>query len=446
MKGYLLEVLGIRRAEGVHPPGHKAASEAAIERGPLPERVVLPLCQHIGAPAKPVVAAGDHVLVGQKVAEAGGFCSAPIHATISGEVKPVSTIVNPTSGIPIGAIVIEGDGEDTWAEFESADPDKLSAEETIARIADAGIVGLGGAAFPTHVKVNRPEGSPKVHTLIVNGAECEPFITSDDRLMLEKPERILAGLKILMKLLSVSQAYIGIEDNKPKAIASMRDAIPAAGLPGDVTVTPLGAKYPMGAEKTMIKAILGCEVPEGGFPTDIGVVVQNVATLAAVADAVIDGRPLVERVVTVAGLVSKPRNLISRFGAPASLLIDACGGMPAEADSIVFGGPMMGIAQASADAPLVKSTNCVLVKQAVAAVERGCIRCGRCVQRCPMGLMPLMYVSHVKKDMIAELADYHVLNCVECGACTYDCPANIPIVSYIKVGKTKLRALGRGNG
>ncbi|MBU0595872.1 electron transport complex subunit RsxC [Candidatus Bipolaricaulota bacterium] len=441
----LLEVLGIRRAEGVHPPGRKRASDAAIERAPVPERVVLPLCQHIGAPAKPVVKSGDHVLVGQVVAEAGGACSAPIHATISGEVKPLATIVNPTSGIPIGAIVIEGDGEDKWIELQPADPDALSSDEVIARISTAGIVGLGGAAFPTHVKVNRPPGSPTIHTLIVNGAECEPYITSDDRLMLERPDKILAGVRILMKLLSVSKTHIGIEDNKPRAIEAMRKALGAADLPGTVVIEPLGAKYPMGAEKTMIKAILGVEVPEGGFPTDIGVVVQNVATLAAVADAVIDGRPLVERVVTVSGIVAHPRNLISRFGAPASWLIEQCGGMPAEADSIIFGGPMMGIAQASADAPLVKSTNCILVKRADTWAERSCIRCGRCVERCPMGLMPLMYVSHVRKSMIANLAVYHILNCVECGACTYDCPANIPIVSYIKVGKNELRALGRRN-
>jgi len=261
--------------------------------------------------------------------------------------------------------------------------------------------------------------------------------------MREKPDRILAGLRVVMQLLSVHRAYVGIEDNKPRAIEAMRQTIQKADLPGDVSVIALGTKYPMGAEKTMIKAVLGREVPEGGFPTDIGVAVQNVATLAAVADAVLDGRPLVERVVTIAGSVATPRNLISRFGSPASLLIDACGGMSPDANSIVFGGPMMGIAQASADVPLLKSTNCVLIQREVAGIERDCIRCGRCIQRCPMGLMPLMYVSHVKKDMIAELAGYHVLSCVECGACAYDCPASIPIVSYIKLGKAKLRQLGR---
>ncbi|MGB2983595.1 MAG: electron transport complex subunit RsxC, partial [Candidatus Bipolaricaulia bacterium] len=408
---------------------------------PLPERVVLPISQHIGAPAKPIVKSGDQVLVGQVVAEPGGGCSAPIHATISGDVKAPITVVSPTTGSPVEAIVIEGDGEDTWIELEPAAPESLSLEETLARIAGAGIVGLGGAAFPTHVKLNRPPESP-VHTILVNGAECEPYITSDDRLMLEEPDRIVAGVRVLMKLLSVETTRIGIEDNKPKAIESMREAVARADLPGDVRVLGVSAKYPMGAEKTLIKAILGVEVPEGGFPTDIGIVVQNVATLAAVADAVLYGRPLVERVVTVTGLVERPKNLIARFGAPASMLIEQCGGMPEGADVVVFGGPMMGIAQASLDAPLLKSTNCVLVKEASLRTERGCIRCGRCIQRCPMGLMPLMYVNLTKKEMIADLADYHVLNCVECGACTYDCPAGIPIVSYIKVGKAKLRQLG----
>ena len=444
MKVDLLEVLGIRRAEGVHPPGRKIASESAIERAPLPERVTLPISQHIGAPAKPVVKVGDHVLVGQLIAEAGGACSAPIHATISGEVKPTTTVIGPATGTPVAAIVIEGDGEDQWIELEPADLRSLSPEEVLARIAAAGIVGLGGAAFPTHVKVNRPPESP-AHTLLVNGAECEPYITSDDRMMIESPDRIVAGIQVLLRLLAVTKTYIGVEDNKPKAIESMRQAVQRADLPGETHVVALPAKYPMGAEKTLIKAVLGVEVPEGGFPTDIGIVVQNVATLSAIADAVLDGRPLVERVVTVAGLVERPKNLVSRFGAPASSLIDQCGGMPPAADVVVFGGPMMGIAQASLNAPLIKSTNCVLVEQADRQTERNCIRCGRCIQCCPMGLMPLMYVNLVKKEMIEDLAGYHVLNCVECGACTFDCPANIPIVSYIKVGKAKLRQLGGNN-
>ena len=441
MKVNLLELLGVRRAEGVHPPGFKVAANRAIERAPLPDRVVLPMSQHIGAPAKPIVKAGDEVSVGQLIAESCGGCSAGIHATISGVVKPLTTIISPTSGGPVPAIIIEGDGEDRWVDLIPADPATLSSEEIVTRISAAGFVGLGGAAFPTHLKVNRPPDSP-VHTLLVNGAECEPYITSDDRLMIESPDRILAGVRILMRLLSVKRTIIGIEDNKPNAISSMISAVDKAKLSPSVEVAALPAKYPMGAEKTMIRSVLGVEIPEGGFPTDMGIVVQNVATLAAIADAVIDGRPLVERVVTVTGKVANPSNLLVRFGASAKWLIDQCGGMSEDADSILFGGPMMGIAQPTLDSPLVKSTNCVLVKKADSRIERGCVRCGRCIQRCPMGLMPLMYVSHVKKGMIEDLSDYHLLNCVECGACSYDCPANIPIVSYIKVGKAKLRQLG----
>jgi len=444
MKLDLLEVLGIRRAEGVHPPGRKLAAEETIERATLPERVILPLSQHIGAPAKPVVSAGDHVLVGQLIAGSGGACSAPIHATISGKVKPAATVISPTIGTPTTAIVIEGDGEDAWADLDPATSDSLPPEEILARIADAGIVGLGGAAFPTHVKLDRPPESP-AHTLLVNGAECEPYITADDRLMVEEPDRIVAGMCILMRLLSVTRSVIGIEDNKPQAVAAMRAAIARADLPGNVSVADVPAKYPMGAEKTLIKAILGVEVPEGGFPTDIGIVVQNVATLAAISDAVSEGKPLVERVVTVTGAIDRPRNLVTRFGTPASSLIEQCGGMPADAGAVVFGGPMMGVAQASLDAPTLKSTNCVLVKPADVREEHGCIRCGRCIQCCPMGLMPLMYVNLVKKTMIEDLTDFHLMNCVECGACAYDCPAGIPIVSYIKVGKAKLRDLGRRN-
>lgn len=440
MKVDLLKVLGIRRAEGVHPPGRKLAAERAIERAALPERVILPLSQHIGAPAKPVVSAGDHVSVGQLIAEAGGACSAPIHATISGDVKPEVMIISPTTGAPTAAIPIDGDGEDAWADIAPANPDSLSAEEALARIASAGIVGLGGAAFPTHVKLNRPPESP-AHTLLVNGAECEPYITADDRLMMEEPDRIVTGMRILMRLLSVTRGVVGIEDNKPQAIAAIRAAIARADLPGDVSVVDVAAKYPMGAEKTLIKAVLGLEVPEGGFPTDIGIVVQNVATLAAIADAVSGGRPLVERVVTVTGAVNRPRNLVARFGTPASSLIEQCGGIPAGERLLIFGGPMMGVAQASLDAPTLKSTNCVLVQPSDVREEYGCIRCGRCIDRCPMGLMPLMYVSLVKKAMIEELDGFHLMNCVECGACAYDCPANIPIVSYIKVGKANLRDL-----
>ncbi len=440
MKARVIEKLGLKRAAGVHPPDHKKlASAKAIERVPLPEQVMLPLQQHIGSPAQALVKRGDQVRVGQKIAEAGpGFCSAPVHATVSGEVKQIASMISPITGEPVTGIVIESKGEDDWVELVAADPEGLSTEEVLTRIKEAGIVGLGGAAFPTHVKLTRPPEST-VHTIIVNGAECEPYITADDQLMLEDSERILQGLKIIMRALAVDKAYIAIEDNKPKAIEQMRKAVSESDLPSEVAVSAVHAKYPMGAEKTLVKAILGTEVPEGGFPTDIGVVVQNVATLAAVTDAVVEGRPLVERVVTVTGMVSEPKNLLARIGTPASHLIAQCGGADSAADELVFGGPMMGIAQASLETPTVKSTNCVLVKRADIRDEHGCIRCGRCVESCPMSLMPLMYVNHVKQEQYEGLTDYHISSCVECGACAYNCPANIPIVSYVKVGKAELR-------
>jgi len=440
MNTRVVEWLGLKRPAGVHPPGHKAlASGKAIERIPSPESVVLPLQQHIGSPAQPVVKRGDEVKVGQKIAQAGpGFCSAMIHATVSGVVKQLPTVVSPITGEPVAGVVIESSGEDEWVDCVPADAETLSAEEILDRIKEAGIVGLGGAAFPTHVKLSRPPESP-AHTLLVNGAECEPYITADEQLMLEQTGRILQGIKILVRLLSVRKVYIAIEDNKPLAIKRMRRAVSESELSSEVIVSAVGAKYPMGAEKTLVREILGVEVPEGGFPTDVGVVVQNVATLAAVADAVVDGKPLVERVVTVTGSVNEPKNVLARFGTPASHLIEQCGGADPSADEVIFGGPMMGIAQPSSASPIVKSTNCVLVKESDLRVEHGCIRCGRCVEACPMGLVPLMFVNYVKVKDYDGLNDYSIGSCVECGACTYDCPANIPIVAYIKVGKTELR-------
>lgn len=435
MRNRITEVLGLRRRGGVHPPSRKAASDRKIERAPLPKTVTLPLEQQIGAMAKATVKKGDEVKVGRTIAAAGGFVSAPIHATVSGTVKQLATVVSPITGRPVSGVIIASDDKDEWIELTPAAPETLSNEEIIARVQGAGIVGLGGATFPTHVKLS-PPSEKRITSIIVNGAECEPYITADDRLMLEEPEKIIAGLKIVMRVLSVNRAYIGIEKNKPAAIERMRRAVVAAD--GEVTVVAVTAKYPMGAEKTLIRSILGVKVPEGGLPMDVGTLVQNVATLAAIHDAVVLGRPLVERVVTVTGLVREPKNLIVRFGTPASLLIELCGGATHGADKVIFGGPMMGIAQSRDDTPITKGTNCVLLTRSDLRTERPCIRCGRCIDLCPMGLMPLQYVNLVKKGDFTSLPDYHIANCFECGACAYDCPANIPIVSYIKTGKREL--------
>ena len=441
MNTHILEVLGLKRSAGVHPPSRKLGAQAPIERSPLPQMVTLPLQQHIGAPAKVLVKAGDEVKVGQVIAEAGGFVSAPIHATISGKVKQLPTVASSVTGKAVPGVVIESDGEDEWIELSLADPDELSPSEIISRIKDAGIVGMGGATFPTHVKLSPPPEKP-IKVVIVNGAECEPYITADDRLMIEQPERILSGLKIVMKALSVKRAFVAIEDNKPQAIAKMREGVSKSTLSGEVSVFVVPRRYPMGAEKTLIKTILGAEVPEGGLPMDVGAVVHNVATLAAIHDAVVLGKPLVDRVVSVTGLVKTPKNFLARFGTPSSALIDLCGGSDASADELIFGGPMMGIAQPSLDTAIIKGTNCILLEKSDVREEHDCVRCGRCIETCPMGLMPLQFVNIVKYEDYDHLVEYHINNCVECGACAYGCPANIPLVSYIKVGKLELRKLG----
>lgn len=437
----ILELLGLKRHAGVHPPYRKLSADCPIEQAELPELVTLPLQQHIGAPAKALVKRGDEVKVGQLIGEAGGFVSAPVHATVSGTVKNVLPVPSPVTGKPVPGVVIAADGKDEWVELTPGDPESMSPDEMKARIKDAGIVGLGGATFPTHVKLSPPPEKP-IHTVIVNGAECEPYITADDRLMREHPDRILSGLRIVMRILGVTRAFVAIERNKPEAISRMRDALSRASLPGEVRVTPVPARYPMGAEKTLVKTLLGSEVPEGGLPMDVGALVQNVATLAAIHDAVVVGKPLVERVVTVTGLVQTPRNLLARFGTPAAGLIEQCGGVQEGADELIFGGPMMGIAQPAFDTPVIKGTNCVLVKESEVRPERDCVRCGRCVDACPMGLMPLQFVNIVKQKQFEELPAYHILDCVECGSCAYNCPANIPIVSYIKSGKAELRKAG----
>ena len=441
MNTHILEVLGLKRPAGVHPPSRKLGAVAAIERSPLPELVTLPLQQHIGAPAKVLVKAGDEVKVGQVIAEAGGFVSAPIHATLSGKVKQLPTVASSVTGKAVPGVVIESDGQDEWIDLSPANPETLSPSEIIACIKEAGIVGMGGATFPTHVKLSPPP-EKAIKVVIVNGAECEPYITADDRLMIEQPERVLSGLAIVMKALSVKRAFVAIEDNKPQAIAKMREGVLQGAFPGEVRVFVVPHRYPMGAEKTLIKTILGVEVPEGGLPMDVGAVVHNVATLAAIHDAVVLGKPLVERVVSVTGLVKTPKNFLARFGTPASALINLCGGSDASADELIFGGPMMGIAQPSLDTAIIKGTNCILLEKSDVREEHDCVRCGRCVDACPMGLMPLQFVNIVKYEDYDHLAEFHINNCVECGACAYGCPANIPLVSYIKLGKLELRKLG----
>lgn len=437
-------LLDTKKSGGVHPPDQKMASSSKIEIAPLPATVTLPLSQHIGAPAKAIVKRGDLVKVGQKIAEAGGYVSVPIHSTVSGKVKSIIPVVSAVTSRVGEAMVIESDGKDEWIECTRCkDPLSMENGEILSLIKEAGIVGMGGATFPTHVKLLPPPDKP-IDSLIVNGCECEPYITSDHRLMLEYGNEILKGLGIMMNVIGCDTAYIAIEDNKPDAVAHMRELVAQSDLPGNVSVECLEAIYPLGAEKTLLKRILDREVPIGGLPMDVGVVIQNVSTLKAMHDAIYEGKPLVERVVTISGLVDQPRNVMARFGTPAKDLIELCGGIPPGADEMIFGGPMMGISQTTLSTPIQKGTNSILIKKADLEPESNCIRCGECVEHCPMGLVPTMYVAYVKNRMYEELDDYWIANCVECGSCTFGCPAKIPIVQYIKVGKAELMRIKKG--
>ncbi len=438
-----MKLFNKKESKGVHPSENKLSSDKRIESTGLPNEVTLPLCQHIGAPSTAIVKRGDEVKTGQKIAEASGFVSVPIHSTVSGKVKKITQTVSAVTSRVMEAVIIESDGKDDWVELKRpAHPDSLSKDEILDIIKEAGIVGLGGATFPTHVKLQPPPDKP-IDSIIVNGCECEPYITSDHRLMLEHGDEILKGLGIMMRVIGCNRAYIAIEDNKPDAVRSMNESLSKNKYPGKITVESLGTKYPLGAEKTLLKKILGREVPVGCLPMEVGVVVQNVGTLKAIYDAIYLGKPLVERVVTVTGMVKEPKNLLSRFGRPAKELIEICGGIVGDADELIFGGPMMGVTQPSFDEPTQKGTNSVLVKRSEKVPESNCIRCGACIESCPMSLMPTVYVQYTKNEWYEELADYWIENCVECGSCAYSCPAHIPIVQYIKVGKSELAKLRR---
>jgi len=434
-----------RRSKGVHPPENKVTANKKVERMPRPKMVYLPVAQHIGAPAKVIVKRGEEVKTGQVVAEAGGYVSAPIHATVSGKVAKITQGIHFVSGRPMDIIIIESDGNDDWVELDKiSNLSGLSNEDILKRIWDAGLVGMGGATFPTHVKLKPPEDKP-IDTLIINGAECEPWITSDNRVMLEQGEKVLKGIRVMLKLIPARKAIIAIEKNKPEAIAHMTKLIARSRMK-KVEVLGLPVQYPMGGEKTMTKEILDREVPIGGLPLDIGVVVQNVSTCVAISNAVFDGRPLVERVMTVTGMVRKPKNLLVRFGTPVNDLVEHCGGMKEGADEIIFGGPMMGITQYTLDTPVQKGTNCVLIKKNEKAEERNCIRCANCVNTCPMELMPTMFVGYAKKKMWEECGEVYIDDCMECGSCAYACPAGIPIVQYIKLAKGELGKIRRAKG
>jgi len=427
---------------GIHPDDSKSSTNTRKILNLLPpKKAIIPLQQHTGAVCKPLVNIGDIVKVGQKIGNAEAFISAPVHATISGKVVDISPMLHPL-GTKILSIIIESDETDTWTiEETKRDWKTLEPEQIKHIIREAGVVGLGGAAFPTHVKLSPPENK-KIDTYILNGAECEPFLTADHRLMLEYAKQVVIGLKILMKATGVKKGIIGIERNKPDAFRKIADEINKE-TDLDIDVIALKVKYPQGAEKQLIKALLRREAPSGGLPMDVGVIVSNVGTSFAVYESVIERKPLVERVVTVTGKgVKNPQNLRVRIGTPFSSLIEACEGVKEEIGKIIMGGPMMGIAQYTVDVPVVKGTSGILVQtkdEICDEPEECCIRCGNCASVCPMKILPNAITGFVKNDRFEDAKEYGLLDCMECGSCAYVCPARIPIVQYIKYGKTQLK-------
>ncbi len=423
---------------GLHPNDSKQWTAAKpVEAVPLPDELTIPLSQHIGAPAEVCVEVGAQVGKGQVIGNAKGFVSVPIHASTSGEVVAIEPRPHP-SGRSLLSVVIKPDGEDAWVDgLPEGDPESLTADEIKDRLRDAGIVGMGGATFPAHVKLSPPDEKP-IDTLIINGVECEPYLTADHRLMLEEPEKVLQGVSILKKVLGVDNIYIGIEANKPDAIELMTEKCAGTGF----EVVPLEVKYPQGAEKQLILAITGREVPSGGLPMEVGVVVQNVGTAAAVADAIISGIPLIERNCTVTGSgVTEQKNLRIKVGTPLQHLVDYCGGLNGEPAKLIMGGPMMGMAQLSLDVPATRGTSGLLIfrEDDVALAEEGpCIRCARCVRACPAKLLPTTIAAYTRLDMFDEADEYNALDCIECGCCSFSCPSYIPLVQSLRHAKAAI--------
>ncbi len=431
------------RRGGIHPAENKITAGAPIQELPLPTEVVLLLGQHIGAPAKALVAKGEHVVRGQMIAEAGGFVSAPIHTPISGTVTKIDRVMLP--GGQMGpAVTIKADEADAEAdvrtiEEETKRPERdtqaLEPSDIVKAIGQAGIVGLGGATFPTSVKLSPPPGM-KPEVVIINGVECEPYLTADHALMLAHPREIVEGTRLLMRAAGVDRGIIAVEANKPDAIKELEKY---ASKTGNITVQPLKVKYPQGGEKQLIEAVLGREVPSGALPVATGAIVQNVATAYAVWKAVAKGIPLSERIVTVTGpAVSKPGNFLVAIGTPLSDVAEAAGGMPEDTGKIVMGGPMMGRTAVTLDTPMTKGTSGVLflpVERAARHAVRPCIRCAKCVSVCPMGLEPFLVSTLARLGKMEEAEKEKIMNCIECGSCSWVCPSWRPLLDYIRVGK-----------
>ena len=432
---------------GVHPEENKISHDSPIQVQPIPKTVSILLGQHIGKPASPVVSRGDEVKVGTLIAQADGFVSANIHSSVSGKVKKIETILD-ASGYQKPCITIQCDGEDTWEETIDRTPEivrdiKLSSEEIIQRIAECGIVGMGGATFPTNVKLMPPKDATP-ECVIINGAECEPYLTADHRTLLELGEEVLIGLQILMKSVGVTKGYVAIENNKRDAIEKLTQL--ASTMPG-IEIVPMKVKYPQGGEKQLIDTVLKRRVASGKLPVTEGAIVQNVGTALAVYEAVQKHKPLVERVVTVTGkAVKNPCNLLVRIGTPLSELIETAGGMPRSTAKLVSGGPMMGKAVYSDEIPVAKGTSGVLMlleEDTKRRPMRNCIRCAKCVGACPMGLNPAFLMRDTAYKDWEALESNHVYDCIECGSCSFICPANRPLLDHIRIGKGRVMAIRR---
>lgn len=431
---------------GVHPCDCKISANAAIECFPIPEVVYISMSQHLGAPAEPIVAVGDKVKVGQQIANANGFISAPVHSSVSGTVKAIE-IIKDIAGNPCKAVVITVEG-DEWMDgidrSETIVNDiNLDAKAIVAKIQECGVVGLGGATFPTNVKLSPPPGK-KAEFLIINAAECEPYLTSDYRVMIEMPQQVLIGASIMMKALGVTQGFVGVEENKPEAIKVLEGY--AAKYP-QIKIVTLKKKYPQGGEKQLIDAVVGRQVPSMGLPIDAGAVVQNVGTALAVYEAVQKNKPLFEGILTVTGECSgAQKNYKHRVGTPISTIIEAAGGVPDKAAKVISGGPMMGKAISNLDAPTLKGSSSVLFleeQQTKRHPESNCIRCGKCVDACPMGLEPYLLNKLGRASRMDDLEAERVYDCIECGCCSFTCPAYIPLLDTIRLAKGNVMKIMR---
>lgn len=427
---------------GIHPEDNKLSAEKSIEVLPLPKTVSIPIAQHIGAPAEVVVAKKEKVKVGQVIATAKGYVSSNIHATVSGVVTKIDTVLD-SSGYKKQAVIIRVK-DDEWVEGVELDDVlkkdfDLSKEEIVEKIMAAGVVGLGGAAFPSHVKLVPPKDK-KAEILIINGVECEPYLTADHRLMVEKPEQILVGIDILKKALDVEKVAIGVEANTPDAVALFEQLTKKRE---DIKIYPLMVKYPQGGEKQLIKAVTGEEVPTGGLPIDVGAIVHNVGTVYSVYEAIQKNKPLVERIVTVTGKsLENPANYKVRIGTPVADLINAAGGMPEDTGKIINGGPMMGKALKDITVPVTKGTSGILLvpeEEGRRGPMQNCIRCSRCVGVCPMGLEPYLLMTLVEKKLDERAKEEDLFDCIECGSCNYICPSNRPMLDYIRLGKKVIK-------